>query len=99
MRTLVLLLFPFCCFSQSYDILFIGNSYTYYNDLPEMVSNIASSFGDSVTYDQSTPGGSSLYAHAQNQTTINFSKKISDISYYIITHIKQIYLGFAFQNH
>ena len=36
-----------------------------------MVSKIASSFGDSITYDQSTPGGSSLYAHAQNQTTIN----------------------------
>ena len=36
-----------------------------------MLSNIASAFGDSVNYDQSTPGGSSLYAHSQNQTTLN----------------------------
>ena len=58
-------------FAQSYDVLFIGNSYTYYNNLPEMISNIANDFGDTVNYDQNTPGGTSLYAHSQNQTTIN----------------------------
>ena len=62
---------PVLSFGQSYDVLFIGNSYTYYNNLPEMISNIANEFGDSVFYDQSTPGGTSLYAHSQNQTTIN----------------------------
>ena len=36
-----------------------------------MLSNIANAFGDSVNYDQSTPGGTSLYAHSQNQTTLN----------------------------
>ena len=65
------LLIPWYSFSQSYDVLFIGNSYTYYNDLPQMLSDIASAFGDSISYDQNTPGGSSLYAHSQNQTTIN----------------------------
>ena len=58
-------------FAQSYDVLFIGNSYTYYNNLPEMISNIANDLGDTVNYDQNTPGGTSLYAHSQNQTTIN----------------------------
>ena len=72
MRLIIItLLFPIFSFSQSYDILFIGNSYTYYNNLPEMLSNIANAFGDSVNYDQSTPGGTSLYAHSQNQTTLN----------------------------
>tara|TARA_B100000900_G_scaffold14949_1_gene11929 strand:- start:78 stop:1211 length:1134 start_codon:yes stop_codon:yes gene_type:complete len=58
-------------YAQSYDVLFIGNSYTYYNNLPEMISNIANDLGDTVNYDQNTPGGTSLYAHSQNQTTIN----------------------------
>ena len=36
-----------------------------------MISNIANDLGDTVNYDQNTPGGTSLYAHSQNQTTIN----------------------------
>ena len=65
--------FPSLLFAQSYDVLFIGNSYTYYNNLPQLVSNIANDFGDSLYYDQSTPGGTSLFAHSQNQTTLNLS--------------------------
>ena len=65
------LIIPFFSYSQTYDVLFIGNSYIYYNDLPNMLSNIANSFGDSISYDQSTPGGASLYAHSQDPTTIN----------------------------
>jgi hypothetical protein len=57
--------------AQTYDVLFIGNSYTYYNDLPDMLSKISSSFGDSVFYDQNTPGGYSLYTHSQDQLTID----------------------------
>ena len=73
MRKLFFFLFytPAILLSQSLDVLFIGNSYTYYNNLPEMISSIANEFGDSIFYDQSTPGGTSLYAHSQNQTTIN----------------------------
>ena len=70
-KKILFFLLPVLSFGQSYDVLFIGNSYTYYNNLPEMISNIANEFGDSIFYDQSTPGGTSLYAHSQNQTTIN----------------------------
>ena len=70
-KRILFFLLPVSSFGQSYDILFIGNSYTYYNNLPEMISSIANEFGDSIFYDQSTPGGTSLYAHSQNQTTIN----------------------------
>ena len=42
------MLIPWYSFSQSYDVLFIGNSYTYYNDLPQMLSDIASAFGSDV---------------------------------------------------
>jgi len=67
----IVLFFANFTYAQSFDVLFIGNSYTYYNNLPEMISNIANDLGDTVNYDQNTPGGTSLYAHSQNQTTIN----------------------------
>ena len=56
-----ILLFHQLSLAQTYDVLFIGNSYTYYNDLPDMLSKISSSFGDSIFHDQNTPGGYSLY--------------------------------------
>jgi hypothetical protein len=45
-------------------VLFIGNSYTYYNDLPQIFSYIAASGGHSVYQDSSTSGGYSLLQHA-----------------------------------
>ena len=66
-----ILLFHQFSLAQTYDVLFIGNSYTYYNDLPDMLSKISSSFGDSIFHDQNTPGGYSLYAHSQDQLTID----------------------------
>ena len=65
------LLFHQFSLAQTYDVLFIGNSYTYYNDLPDMLSKISSSFGDSIFHDQNTPGGYSLFAHSQDQLTID----------------------------
>ena len=66
-----ILLFHQFSLAQTYDVLFIGNSYTYYNDLPDMLSKISSSFGDSIFHDQNTPGGYSLYAHSQDQLSID----------------------------
>ena len=56
--------------AQSIDVLFIGNSYTYYNDLPLLVSNLALSFGDTVNVESSTPGGASLFGHTNNTSTL-----------------------------
>ena len=45
-------------FSQdSISVLFVGNSYTYVNDLPTMISNLAISIGDEITFDSKTNGG------------------------------------------
>ena len=52
-------------------MLFIGNSYTYYNNLPSFVSNIAISFGDTVNAESSTPGGASLFGHTNNSSTLS----------------------------
>jgi len=53
------------------EVLFIGNSYTYVNDLPNLIKQIALSFGDTLIHESSTAGGSSFSAHSTNTQTIN----------------------------
>ncbi len=57
--------------AQPKKVLFIGNSYTYVNDLPQMIKDIALSFGDSIVKAQNTPGGYQLVQHASNSTTLS----------------------------
>jgi len=71
-KTLFFVLIPLLSLSQqTKEVLFIGNSYTYVNDLPNMVKQIALSFGDTLNYESSTPGGASFGMHATNATTIS----------------------------
>ncbi|HLP22375.1 MAG TPA: PKD domain-containing protein [Chitinophagales bacterium] len=56
---------------QSYRILFLGNSYTTVNNLPQMVANVAASTGDTLLYDSNAPGGHRLKDHAGNTTSLN----------------------------
>ena len=65
MKKIILLLLPLSIFAQSYDVLFLGNSYTFYNQMPNMVSEIATSMGDTVVAESNTPGGWKLEQHAQ----------------------------------
>ena len=61
------LLLPLILFSQiEKQVLFIGNSYTYMNGLPELINQIAISKGNSLIYESHTPGGSTLMQHASN---------------------------------
>ena len=55
---------------QIKKVLFIGNSYTYVNDLPSLLSNVAQSTGDSVIYDSNCIGGYTLQLHSTNATTL-----------------------------
>ena len=70
----IVVLTPIFVFSQqTKEVLFLGNSYTFYNDLPNMVKQIALSFGDTLHYDQNTPGGATLQMHSTNtQTLVKF---------------------------
>ena len=43
-------------------VLFVGNSFTFVNDLPHQFKNIANSLGEQVFVDNSTIGGCTLYA-------------------------------------
>ncbi len=51
-------------------VLFIGNSYTYVNNLPQVLADMALSMGDTVIYDSSAPGGYSFQNHLGNATTL-----------------------------
>lgn len=54
--------------------LFLGNSYTYVNDLPSLIASLASSSGDSLIYASNAPGGYTLgwqpIAHATNPLSL-----------------------------
>lgn len=55
---------------QKKSVLFIGNSYTYTNDLPKMLADLALSAGDTVIFDSYSPGGFTFEQHSTDPTTL-----------------------------
>jgi hypothetical protein len=51
-------------------VLFLGNSYTEYNNLPKLLSSMALSTGDTILTDANTPGGHTLMGHSNNATSL-----------------------------
>lgn len=51
-------------------VLFIGNSYTYVNDLPQLLTYVAASAGDVVITDVNAIGGATFQMHTTNPTTL-----------------------------
>ena len=76
MRKALLTLFLLTIISSGYaqqqikSVLFIGNSYTYVNDLPGLLASVAQSAGDSVIYDSNCIGGYTFQLHSTNATTL-----------------------------
>lgn len=54
---------------QTTSVLWLGNSYTASNNLPDMFSQLALSGGDSIVYDLNTPGGYTLENHWNSLTS------------------------------
>lgn len=50
------------------NVLFVGNSYIYTNNLPQMTASVASSAGYTMTWESNTPGGCTLSQHCTNQS-------------------------------
>lgn len=63
-----LLAFSTLSAQETKRVLFIGNSYTEVNNLPDMVQRIASEMGDRMEYRQNTPGGCTFRLHLQNES-------------------------------
>ena len=64
---LFIISFSFALGQITKKVFFVGNSYTYTNNLPELVNFIAASTGDVLNYQSHTIGGATLKQHAQNQ--------------------------------
>ncbi len=75
-----LFIFFFACFCVSgnaakaqfnYNVLFLGNSYTGVNNLPQLIHDVALSAGDTLVYDSNTPGGYTLLNHSLDAISKN----------------------------
>ena len=70
--SLLLLLVSMSLFGQKkLQALFLGNSYTYVNDLPTLITQIALTKGDTLLHDENTIGGYTLQAHSTNATSLS----------------------------
>lgn len=63
-------------FSQdTLSVLFLGNSYTAYNNLPLLVQNLSVSAGKTLNIDSNTPGGMTVEGHVSDLVSV---EKISE---------------------
>lgn len=69
--TFALSLYQIFSFAQTDSILFLGNSYTYTQDVPGLLNSITSSKGKSLFIDTYTPGGKQLSQHYSDPTSIS----------------------------
>ena len=78
MKKSILILLLFCSSigtlvaQNTLSVLFIGNSYTSYNNLPQLVQSLSTSAGKTLNIDSNMPGGYSMSSHLNDATT--FSK-------------------------
>lgn len=49
-------------------VLFVGNSYTYFNNMPQIVADMAATTGDTLDYDMSAPGGVTFWNHVDRSS-------------------------------
>lgn len=57
-------------FCKTYRVLFIGNSYTAVNNLPQLLQQVGASVGDTFLTDANTPGGYTFQGHSTDATTL-----------------------------
>ncbi len=66
-----------------FNVLFLGNSYTEVNNLPQIIQNVSNSTGDTLIYDKNAPGGFRLSDHHSSITSKN-KIKIGNWDYVVI---------------
>lgn len=70
----ILALFVLCAVSlfgqNTKRVLFLGNSYTYVNNLPQILADMAASTGKALVFDSNTPGGYYLGQHLTNPQSL-----------------------------
>lgn len=56
---------------KTLKVLFLGNSYTYVNNLPQLIKDIALANGDTLVFDSNSPGGHTFNNHFNNATSLS----------------------------
>ena len=76
-------------------ILFIGNSYTFYNDMPQMLLTIARNNGKEITVHSVTKGGRKLYENLNEEDKYNRQIRalINDNEYDVLFLQEQSYFA------
>jgi hypothetical protein len=59
------------CQTPPKEVLFIGNSLTYFHEMPAMLQEMLRESGSAINISQSTEPGFSLYQHLTSENTIN----------------------------
>lgn len=66
----LLVVFSLIVNAQTRKVLFLGNSYTQVNNLPQLTADLAASVGDTLVFDSNTPGGYTLEGHSTNPSSL-----------------------------
>ncbi len=67
-----------------HKLLFVGNSYTFYNDLPSLIAQMARFQQIYVEYDLLLEGGATLQGHFHDEKSADIKKKIQAHDYDVI---------------
>lgn len=77
-RSILLLFFVLSLTStqaKTLKVLFVGNSYTYVNDMPELLKAMAKAKGHELEYVQQTPGGRNFQEHWEEGVAVKKMKQ------------------------
>ncbi len=66
----ILIVSSFSFGQDTLRVLFLGNSYTGVNNLPQLVADVAQSAGDVLIFESNTPGGYTLEGHSTNSISL-----------------------------
>ncbi|QYS86241.1 SGNH/GDSL hydrolase family protein [Flavobacterium oreochromis] len=80
-KIIILIFFLYNCFEliAQEKILFIGNSMTYYNNMPTLFRDIANAKGKNVQVQQYTQGGTGFINHVNDRAVYNlFASQVWD---------------------
>lgn len=89
LSTLFLFITLFSSAQINKNVFFIGNSYTAQNNLPQLISEIAGSTGDNLSYQSHTPGGTTLQDHA-NDASVLATINLGNWDYIVLQEQSQI---------
>ncbi|MBR0322986.1 MAG: T9SS type A sorting domain-containing protein [Bacteroidales bacterium] len=88
--TIAILLFKTSFSQEEIKVLFLGNSYTYYNDLPKIIKDIAANEDKIFTYESVSPGGYTFFLHLEEQQGSLSKIRQGDWNYVVLQEQSQL---------